>query len=175
MSADFLTWLTAWLRRHPVQAPPADEQASYTAGVMARVGAPAPAYRWVMRPRISWALATAAACGMALMAVQRQPSSSERMAVKMAQDLQLAMDVLAAVGEVDPLSVDELEQDAVLLDQLMLAEAQSEVQDEAWIEETTELLNAVEDDPALEASNGESMEELLHELELLDEHEIASS
>lgn len=170
MSAEFLSRLTAWLRRHPIHDPPADQQASYTAEVMARVSAPvlAPAFRWVVRPRLTWALATVAACGMALMVVQRQPA-------RVAQLVQQDADVLAAIGELDPLSGAELEQDAVLIDQLMLAEAQSAVQDEAWIEETTELLNAVDDGTALEASNGESMEELLHELELLDEHDIASS
>jgi len=140
---------------------------------MARVGAPvpAPAFRWAVRPRTLWALATVTACGMALMVVQRTPSAAARMAA----DVQRTVDVLAAVGEIDPLSGAELEQDAVLMDQIMLAEAQDEAEDDLWIEDTLDLLNQVEEDAVAGSESSESVDELLHELELLDEHDIASS
>lgn len=185
MSADFMTWLTSWLRRHPVQSPPQDP--AYTAEVMARVTTPAPAtepaqsslarkcraplsarpFRWVVRPRLSWALATVAACGMALGVVQRQPS-------RIAKAVERDVEVLSALGDVDPLAGAELEQDVVLMDRMMLAQAQGEAQDDVWLEETLELLSEVEED-AVEGSGTESADELLEEMEMLDEHDMASS
>lgn len=167
MSADFMAWLTSWLGRHPVQSPPQDP--AYTAEVMARVGdpVPAPAFRVVFRPRLSWALATVAACGMALGVVQRQPS-------RIAKAVERDVEVLSALGDVDPLAGAELEQDVVLMDRMMLAQAQGEAQDDVWLEETLELLSEVEED-AVEGSGTESADELLEEMEMLDEHDMASS
>ena len=171
MSADFMASVTAWLKRHPVQSPPQDP--SYVPNVMGRVREPAPAYRWVVRPRMAWAVATAAVCAMALVAV-RQPSRSERLASRMTQDLEQSLAVMAEVGELDSLA--DAEQDAVLLDQLMLAEAQRETDEELSIEETLSLLSQVEEGAVQNPNAGaESADELLRDLEILDQHDIASS
>ena len=171
MSADFLAWLTAWLRRHPVQDPP--QHASYAQEVLARVKtqdarAAAPAWRWMAAPRLAWMAATVAACGLALVCLRRLPSQTA--------SVQDAVDVLAAVGELDHVNAADLEQEAVFVDQMVLAEAQADTQDDAWLQETLELLNQVDDKSAVDApESGASPDELLKELEQLDESEITSS
>lgn len=170
MSADFLAWLTAWLRRHPLQAPPQAMQEAYTTQVMARVkeAMPVPVVRWIPRPRLAFSLGTALACGLVMVIwLNRQPD-------RIASRVERSVQVLAELGELNGSIANDLEHEAILMDRLMLAQAQDAVEDEAWIDETMELLNGM-DEPAVEASDGESLEELLRELELLDESEITSS
>ena len=170
MATDVMAWFTQWLTRHPLKTPPGSMQEAYTREVMTRVtdATPAPVVRWVPRPRLAFAVGTALACGLAVMAwFPREP-------VRVAERVEGSVQVLAELGELNGPLAGGLEDEAILVDRLVLAKTQDAVADEAWIDDTIGLLNEV-DETAVEASNGESLEELLRELESLDESEIASS
>ena len=169
--ADFLTWLKDWLTRHPLATPPEPLQASYIEEVMRRIrtaSAPSPVFRWFPQPHSAFALGTAVACLLVVVAVVNRPPM--RLAKQVEQDWQ----VLSDVGELTELLPHDLAEEAKTLDRLMLAEAEPLVDDEAWVDETLELLNEVEEDHDT-ALDAETVENLLEELERLDESELAAS
>ena len=201
MNNDAVTRLLAWLQRHPLKRPPSTTRAAYTDEVMARVraSAPVPVFQWVprpteaapsplpsecrsrlglrptaaalsslLRPRMAFGFGATVAFGMAaLMLTHRAPA-------RVANDPVDSSQVLAALGELDGVSGNDLEDEVAALDRLVLAEADTSTDDDAWVQETMELLHQVEDAPA-QASPEESLEELLQELDSLDEREIANS
>lgn len=170
MSNDVTARLMAWLHRHPLKRPPQAMQTAYTDEVMARVraSAPAPAFQWVLRPRMVFGFGTAIAFGMAVVVL------THRAPDQVASHAEHASQVLAELGELNGVSGNELEDEAAALDHMMLAEADTSADDEAWVQETAELLNEVGDSSAQPSDEG-SLEELLKELESLDESDIASS
>jgi len=173
----FTTWLQEWLTRHPLREPSDGERARYTAEVMARVRtfessvATQSAWirRWVTRPRLALAMATAAA-GVALIV---GPIYQRRLAQRVVRDAA----VLASLDEAtaEPLVIDDEESLREALeefDALVVAEASS-VDDSQWIAQTLELLGQLEAWPPggdLDPSSG--AEEWIDELELLDESDL---
>lgn len=144
MSGDVVARLMAWLQRHPLKRSPQAMQAAYTEEVMARIRACDSA------PIIRWL---------------PRPR------------LALAFGTVAACGLAVAVLIHRTPTQVASRSQhsgQVLAEADKSTDDDAWIQETSELLNAV-DDSSTQSSNGESLEELLRELESLDESEIANS
>jgi uncharacterized protein YqcC (DUF446 family) len=151
--------------------PPADAQRAYTEDVMRRIrSAPASSlvWRWLPRPQVALAFGTALACVLAVVVVgNRAPG---RMAHQVEREAQL----LAELGELETLSTDDLDDEMQTVERLMLAQAGSEVDEEAWIDQTVELLGGVEEE--LDADlDDEAVEEWLEELQSLDDEELAAS
>lgn len=173
-TADFLSWLKDWFSRHPLKAPAESLQASYREEVMARIRtaqAPAPAFQWLPRPRLAFALGTAVACLLALVVLTPHPST------QLTQEVEQAWQLLSELGE-DTLTLDlsDLDEEVKTLDQLMLAEAQPAMDDEPWIAQTLELLEGLEADESIPPSlDDTSDEDWLDEFRWLDEAELASS
>ena len=167
--------LANWLARHPVQAPPASGQASYTREVMARVErlslAPSPA-----RITRGWAIGAAAAlacAGIALALVSQPPS---RLASAIARDA----DVLSAVGEspvVPPADVADVAEELQMTDRLMLAQSPPADDDAAWVQETLQLLDDAEEpsDQMADESVAQDDESLEEELRRLDEADLGNA
>jgi len=79
------------------------------------------------------------------------------------------------LGELADLPDSDIASEIEELDILVLAQAQQKkIDDEAWILETFQILEFLDEDAGLEEDE-ESIEELLHELEELDEAELLSS
>ncbi len=110
---DWQGWLERWLARHPVKSPPSFLQASYTEEVLRRIREtqPAPVFRWVLAPRFSLALATAA-CAVLLAVWANQ--APDRMGIELAkvEELGEIEQMLDLLEEVDPDSFPALELDA---------------------------------------------------------------
>lgn len=176
MTMDFLDWLKGWLSRHPLRRPSEEPQASYTVRVMERIRAsrsPGFGWGWLTRPRLALATGAAVAAWLVVVSVPR-PMTPARMAKAVERDVQL----LAQLNE-DPSPIlaalpGGLEQEAAWLERILLAEARDAADDEAWLEETLELLNAAGEDVPL-PSGEDAADEWLRELELLDDQEITSS
>jgi len=177
---DFATWLGRWLSSHPLKAPPAFDRAPYITEVMGRVkalGRPGssrwPAVHWLLWPRLALAATAAAA---ALLMVGRVQPPARPLAEQLVDDAQL----LAALEEplwlapaADGEDVEGLAHELETMDTLLLAEAPPS--DEAWIEQTLQLLEALDEDPPEELSGEASSDEWLDELQWLDERELAAS
>lgn len=173
-SGDFLSWLKNWLTRHPLKAPLESLQASYIEEVMTRIRAtqaPAPAFRWVPRPQVAFALGTAFACALALLVVMH------RAPTRIAQQIEREWQLLSEVGEDSlELAPGDLDEEIQLVDQLTLAQGQPALDDEAWVEQTLQLLERLESDEPLPASQDAIPAwDWLDELQWLDESELASS
>lgn len=168
-ASNWLAWLRAWLFQHPVKEPPAALGRGYTEEVMRRVRAthtPSPAFQWIPRPRLAFALATAAACLLIVSVV------GGREATRVAQHVEEDWQLLAELDEgLDPLEPRPFEEELQAVDQLLLAQAGSEADAEAWIDETLEVLERLDAEDALPASE-EGTEEWLEELQQLDEAEF---
>jgi hypothetical protein len=173
---DFSRWLAAWLKRHPLTDAPEADPARYTAEVMARVRAlerrSAPAaspLRWLLWPRLGLALAAAAAL---LVIVTAGPRSGARLARTLLQDARLLelVDEAALDGSLaeDPDGLAE-----ALADQDLLVLAESPPAEDAWVEETLQLLDQLDEElPEDEAGSSDGW---LEDLEMLDESELAAS
>lgn len=181
---DFTGWLTTWLTRHPLKAPPELGQARYTAEVMAKIKAMAPARspvgmsQWLSWPRL--ALAGVGAAGVLMLLVVNASRSSQ---VPLAERLTQAAQTLAEVDEPLPelmngQAVTELAQDLEAEDhQLILAES-SASQEQQWLDQTLELLDQLDEDvPGVNSDepSGNDEEEWLKELDTLDEGPSAAS
>lgn len=145
---DLVTWLTRWLRQHPLKGPSEEEHAHFTAEVMARVRAltPPEPVRVPVRRALPWpgraalALATAAAGIAVVMAIA--PRTARQLAREPRHPVVLA---------------------------------ETPTDDEAWMSETLALLDQLEEDVPDEALGDETLDEdWLEELELLDEEELAA-
>lgn len=154
------------------------ERTQFTSGVMARVTALSPPHAGLEpRLRLSWptvrmALLAATATVVCLLWL-RAPADSRQIAWTVARDLQ----VLASLGEVAEVVPDDdevaaLEEELRLTETLLLAEA--EPTDAEWIEQTLQLLDELgEGTDAGDATLFE--EEMLRELELFDDEDVAVS
>lgn len=142
---DLTTWLTQWLHRHPLKAPPVEGRSRYTDEVMARVrrlapAGPAPVRRWLPWPgRVVLAFASIAA-GIAVTVAVSQ--------------------AVCVPGFTPPAAV------------AVLAESPAD-DDQAWLEETLELLDDLEEDLPGDALQDD--ESWLEELEMLNDAELAAS
>ncbi len=155
---EFLTWLRSWLMRHPTKEPTDAERAHYTAEVMARVralgplpgGSPAraPVRPWAWWPRMAMAMATAACLVFAL-------TSAHQTRRQLAQQ---------------PPGATASHPSATML-------AESPTSDEAWLEQTLDLLEQIDEEPpsAETAGDGSNDEEWLDELQWLDERELSTA
>jgi len=162
---DFRIWLAQWVARHPVRTPGQAPDASYAEDVMRRVKAASvpqerPAAAWWLRPWPAIAVACASVAVVASLVAERQPV---RVAERADQDLR----VLDALGVAPDAPEDVTEEELRGLDQLVLAEAQRDADEEAWIEQTLQVLDGLEEEP-------EALHELQEELELLDELEMTA-
>ena len=175
---DFTTWLRGWLARHPLKAPLNASQASYTTEVMQRLRAleapnSMPARRWPAWPRL--ALVSVAAAAVALLVVGRLHRPGGQLAGQLTADA----DLLTALGQ--PLlpepgaavGLEELAQELELADALVLAEAPPS--DEEWLEQTLQLLEALDEEPSGSPSDPAIPDEWLDELEPLDESELGAN
>lgn len=154
----FAEWLTRWAGRHPLKTP-ATDRAAFTHAVMQRLAEPEPAPARL--PRAAWAVALAAAA--IVLAVRLPATLPGRLAASIERDA----DILAALGE----PVEEDLSDDALAGLLVFAESAPD-QDEAWLAETMELLEQLDESlPEDEASD----EDWLQELESLDRGASASS
>ena len=161
---DWQQWLREWLTRHPMKEPPATVQQRYTEDVMRRIRAleePAPVFRWVPRPRLIFALATATVCALALLVVvPRHPT-------EVAQQ---------------PSSVPAVEHvEGPRYANVVMEEHPVALTDAEWVEQTFQVLAALETEQGESpTSDVDTMSEgaLLRELELLDREaleQVASS
>jgi len=143
IQTDFLSRLKGWLARHPLKTPSASLRASYVEEVMARIRQTPrslPVLSWLPRPRLALALGTAFA-GVLAFVVLIHPALSgkggvNRASNQMARQVEQDWQVLATVGELEELPLDDLAEEVQAIDQMMLAEAEPAVDDEAWIDET---------------------------------------
>ena len=170
MTKDFLGWLRGWIGHHPLKTPP--DSASYTVEVMARVHAASqrmPAFRWAAQPWWVLAVGTVAAAWAVTVVVGRSPQ-------RLAETVSHETELLAQVDGDTLLSVspDSVEQEVALMDRMVLAQAEGEPDDEAWLEDTLELLNATGEDVEIPSADDAS-DGWLQELETLDDREAASS
>lgn len=177
---EFLASLKEWLARHPVRRPADEPQAGYTVQVMERVRLSrpvrAPAWGWLPRPQPILAFggaAAAAAVGFVMLT-----GTPQRLAEEVDRDIEVLArvdpEIVAGLLEA---SLDGVAQEFELLNQMRLAEMEGVVDEEAWLEETLELLNdagGLDDASDLPAAD-ESLEELLQELEELDATDSLSS
>lgn len=92
----------------------------------------------------------------------------------MVKQIQWTSLLLEELGQLEELPAGELEEELQETDRLILAEAAAVADDEAWIAQTLELLNSVDEEPDIRLDE-ESAEDLLKELEALDQAELASS
>ena len=180
---DFLAWWQRWFARHPLKSPESLDRSAYTAQVMTRVrqaAYPAPS-AFAIRPGRLWpqlglALATAAA-GIFVVLHHGQPSVG-----RLARQIERDTALLAAVDEplTEPVSTGDPEE---LVDELELVEtftlAEAPQSDEAWIQDTVQLLNQLDEElpanAAGEETTGPSDDDWMQELQTLDESDLAAS
>lgn len=177
---NFTAWLQGWLTRHPLREPSDGDRARYTAEVMARVrvlqpsavGQSAWIRRWLAWPRLTLAMAAAAA-GVALVV---GPLHQRRLAQGVVRDAA----VLASLGEAtaEPLVIEDeesLREEMEELDALVVAEASS-LSDEQWMMHTLELLQDLGEEASGDAPDAAAdSEEWSEQLEFLDEGEWLSA
>jgi hypothetical protein len=182
----FSTWLTQWLKTHPLKAPSDAGRRAYTAQVMRRVTAvPAAARsplavfaRWLAAPQPAFAFAAAAA-GIAV-AVWVAQAPSRELARAISRDdqwLTAAGETVQGAGELPetPAEVTVLAEELATLDTMVLAEAPES--DETWLQETLQLLDQLEEETPADASGDSSSggsEDWIQELQTLDESEFAA-
>lgn len=177
-TTDFLSWLTAWVTRHPLRNPPASAQASYAAEVMARISRSAlraPAAAWWWRPRL--VLAMGGAVAAVLIGLVMRDTPAQRLARHLDEELQqlarLDRQAAEALETAVVLSPEGLEHELRAMDRMMLAEADEVVDDEAWLDETLKLLDELDEAPEA-ASDDEASGDVIQELEWLDQQDLAS-
>lgn len=174
---DIPTRFKQLMNRATMRLPSQHDPAQYTAEVMERVRAlqqPAaaapPIILWRSWPRLGLATALVVAA-LALVVLP------QRHTVRVAQQIDQEAALLLAVDE--PVlngGEDELVEELETLDTMVLAQVGPD-SDEAWLEETLQLLDEVGDDAALEdvGSSSEEDEKWLEELELMDDTDLSSS
>jgi hypothetical protein len=141
-----------------MKEPTAVNRSRYTAEVMTRIkrlgSAPTPAPIAVRLPWVRFAFAAATATSLLfIVTALRQPAPP-----------QLAQDI------------DELSSELEELDTIMLAESLSSAEEEAWMEQTLQLLEELDEEVPEDSGIGPSDDDdWLEELELFDESELATS
>ena len=158
----FDAWLKDWLARHPLRQPPASLERGYATEGMRRVrAAPEPAFAWRW-PR----LAAACAAVAVLAAVVILRPSGQRLAEQVERDAA----VLASVAPAADPSSDSLEDEIETVDHLTLAGADLADEDAAWIDETQQLLQELDDD----AGAADPADLDLEDLQWIDDAELGS-
>ena len=176
----FATWLKEWLSRHPLKVPDDVNPKAYTHQVMARVkafheparhDATAAVQRWLAWPQL--AMACGAVAAGVLVAITVGHSRNEQLAREITRDAQ----VLAEMGEpvtdpVSPTDVDGIAEDMATIDAMTLAEAPQS--DDAWLKETLQLLDQLQEDVPDDASSGDAPdEEWMKDLQTLDDSDLS--
>jgi hypothetical protein len=176
---EFTQWLAEWLSRHPLKSRPPADHDRFTADVMARVRSEAaqPSPGWAARfaqewPRLALPLAAAAAV---LIAVNAQRSTETRVAAELTRHAELLAELGDPLEDVLPAGAVELAEDLRHEDLIVLAEAPPESNDAAWINESMQILEDI-DEALPDAASGDegNSEEWLQELEMLDQSELAA-
>ncbi|MBI2094129.1 MAG: hypothetical protein HYT88_05330 [Candidatus Omnitrophica bacterium] len=177
---NFQSWLSSWLAHHPLKDPTGHDPEQYTQQVMQRVRdanlSPKPWTAWqeflsfFSIPRATFALA-----GVGLVAVilfLNHAINDTRLA-----NMETTVDLIAAMGEtLESINGEEgeiLAQDLEALDTLVLAEATET--DEQWLQETLRLLQLLDEDAGSSEAENPSEGDLIDDLQILDEKEIAAS
>jgi len=179
---DFMRWMEAWLKRHPLKEPPASVQARYTEQVMTRVqathrGAQKASYSLrVFWPRFALAM-TAAAAMLVLVRVTPRPSHSIAQSIAEETDLLAAVtlpeDEMSFAAELfSETDTDGLAEELRTMDLLVVAQ---DTRSDGWVEETLQLLDQLEEDFPEEENGGSKDEDWLKELEMLDEADLSAS
>ena len=164
-------WLENWLDRHPLPKPPEWSGNDYVRQVMERIRpAPAPEPLWQrwLQPRPAFALAGTFAAALIMLAVYRNPAWTQ---TRLEQESQLLLDA----GELPPLNGAALEQNLREQDRIQLAEA---VEEQKWwsdFVQDSELLEELQETGTEESKHRVTDEELLKEIRLSDEREVAVS
>ena len=185
---DFSTWFRAWLWRHPLNAPATLSEPQYTTEVMARVrrlaSTPSASTAAVTQPLVwGWPRLVLSAMSVAagvVLTVGLVRHSREQTASGVAQDTEF----LAQLGkQPESLLADdpdnlagELEAvDETTIETMTLAESTPD--DEAWLEQTLQVLDQMDQDavPQADTSERSSEDDWIDELQLLDESELASN
>ena len=180
---DFATRLQKWLTRHPLKSPADLGPTQYTREVMARVKAlettlapsrTLPRLRpgWVW-PRLAVGLVGAAAL---LVVVGIRPGQDRQLAERVTRDSAILASLGESVSEVLP-EEDAVEFEALEGEGMILAEAGPD--DAAWVAQTLKLLDQLDEelpeDATGDAGGSGSENEWLHELQRLDETDLAST
>lgn len=142
---DFSRWLTSWLKRHPLKAP-SDLGPAYTREVISK-----------------------------LPLQQAQPAPSRRWlwlfpnpAYALAAAAAITLIFTGLFQKPQTQTAHDAPRDAAVL-------AESPESDNAWIQETLQLLDQLEESVDEDADNPASEEEWLQELETLDQADLAAS
>lgn len=148
---NFDAWLTQWLRQHPVKQPKSIEPDRFTQQVMQRVRALETPPLQERAPRAAtfgfWprlVLAGAGAAVAAMLVLQVRPASAPA-----------------------PILASSAPQEV----SVVLAESSQD--DATWVEQSMQLLNELEEDPALQAEDSDT--EWLDDVQAVDEAELATS
>ncbi|MBI3324915.1 MAG: hypothetical protein HYZ92_06505 [Candidatus Omnitrophica bacterium] len=188
MSANrFSSWLSDWLRRHPLKSPSASVHQGYVGEVMARIRSLAPSAsatpqplwvrqlrQWFSSPALAGGLAAVAlivSVGLWLRAV-RNPARLARAIETAAGTLEEVQDDDQAglTEELAPSAQDELAGPLRQVDAMVLAEATGDSERE-WIDRTFELLDQVEESERDSEDSGQWLDELRR----LDDAELRGS
>lgn len=143
---DFSRWLTAWLRRHPLKAP-SDMGPAYTREVISKLGRET---QRTASPVRWWSIFSSPAYAMVSLAA-------------------IALIVTALIQRPSAQTARQATRQTAVL-------AESTESGDAWIQQTMQLLDQLEQDSASnDAATTQSDEEWLNELETLDEADLNSS
>ncbi len=177
---DLTSWLKRWFSRHPLKSPTEVDRATYTTEVMARVralGQPAPSVEpvrvWLPWPRLALTVAAVAAGALLVFGVEQVRTR------QLAQQIGRDAEVLIAVDPAEPTSLvtddtESVAEDVQTTDLIVLAE--SEPSDDAWIEQTMQLLDELDEEAPEEATrNTPTEDDWLQEFQQVDESELSAS
>ena len=184
----FLMWLRTWLTQHPVRRPAQGDDPAYARQVLTRIGRLQPERpsiladaldAWLSPARLSLASGVlAAALLVVIVARHQQPAAVaaqiSREAAVIAQAADPADDPLA-----DVLNSHAVESDLRMIDHDMMLAESGAADDEAWISETLQLLNDVNEDTDTttntDTNNSASVDQWLKELQTLDASELKAT
>jgi len=102
---------------------------------------------------------------------------TNRSPIRIAKEVEQSWQLLSEIGDPDPdeeFSPTTLDEDVQLDDQLVLAETEPALEDEAWIEQTLGLLEELDEDLPMNPDE-DTREEWFEELEWLDQAELAAT
>ena len=154
---DFTAWLNTWLARHPLRAPDELDPARYTAQVMRKLTDETP----LPLPPTHWFACLRQGFGR---------RAWPRVAMVFATTAAGVLIVLATAHHADRRLAQRI---PATPHTLMLAE--STPSDDAWVQETTQLLAQLGEDSSDDNANTTSDEEWLKELQTLDEGDLNAS
>ena len=162
--------LPQWLARHPVRRPPEALQRGYTQDVMRRITLmehPAPSVRWFTLPRLMLGLGTAVAVvAVAVVLIPRSPT-------ELAQRPERMPPLVTGPLTPEELARNVSQETVQPAEPVILAKAQSPSDDQAWIDQTLDLLDRLDSEEPIAAPHEPPSDETwLDELRWLDEAEL---